>query len=57
MSDCISREKIMEFRPKNMEIINSRAYIELEELLDFIDGITAADVEPMPEPPEEGDTP
>lgn len=57
MSDCISREKIMEFRPKNIEIINSRAYIELEELLDFIDGITAADVEPMPEPPEEGDTP
>ena len=36
----------MELRPKNIEIINSRAYIELEELITFVDGIPAADVEP-----------
>lgn len=65
MSDYISREAVMELRPKNIEIINSRAYIELNELLDLVAGIPAADVEPvrhkqwmpMPEPPKEGDTP
>nr|DAL39434.1 MAG TPA_asm: DNA REPAIR HELICASE RAD25, SSL2, PRE-INITIATION COMPLEX, RNA POLYMERASE.0A [Caudoviricetes sp.] len=47
MSDYISREAITEWRPKNKEIINSRAYIDLEELLDLVDGIPAADVEPV----------
>ena len=47
MSDYISREAITEWRPKNIEIINSRAYIDLEELLDLVDGIPAADVEPV----------
>ena len=37
----------MELRPKNIEIINSRAYIELEELIVCVDGIPAADVEPV----------
>lgn len=46
MSNYISREAIGEFRLKNIEIINSRAYIELEELIAFVDGIPAADVEP-----------
>ena len=41
MSDYISREAITEWRPKNIEIINSRAYIDLEELLDLVDGIPA----------------
>lgn len=47
MSDYISREAVMELRPKNIEIINSRAYIELEELITFVDGIPAADAEPV----------
>lgn len=61
MSDYISRDAITEWRPKNIEIINSRAYIDLEELLALIDGIPAADVEPvqrripLPEPPEGGE--
>lgn len=46
MSDYISREAVMELHPKNIEIINSSAYIELDELLDLVDGIPAADVEP-----------
>lgn len=36
----------MELRPKNIEIINSSAYIELDELLDLVGEIPAADVEP-----------
>lgn len=47
MSDYISREAVMELRPKNIEIINSSAYIELDELLDFVGEISAADVEPV----------
>ena len=38
MSDYISREAITEWRPKNIEIFNSRAYIDLEELLAMVDG-------------------
>ncbi len=34
----------MELRPKNIEIINSSAYIELDELLDLVGKIPAADV-------------
>ena len=37
----------MELRPKNIEIINSSAYIELDELLDLVGEIPAADVEPV----------
>ena len=44
MSDYISRDSITEWRPKNIEIFNSRAYIDLEELLALVDGIPAADV-------------
>ena len=47
MSDYISRDAITEWRPKNIEIFNSRAYIDLEELLALVDGIPAADVEPV----------
>lgn len=47
MSDYISREAVMELRPKNIEIINSSAYIELDELLDLVGEIPAADVEPV----------
>lgn len=47
MSDYISRDSITEWRPKNIEIFNSRAYIDLEELLALVDGIPAADVEPV----------
>lgn len=35
----------MELRPKNIEIINSSAYIEVDELLDLVGEIPAADVE------------
>lgn len=37
----------MELRPKNIEIIDSSAYIELDELLDLVGEIPAADVEPV----------
>ena len=37
----------MELRPKNIEIINSSAYIEVDELLDLVGEIPAADVEPV----------
>lgn len=47
MSDYISRGAITEWRPKKIEIFNSRAYIDLEELLALVDGIPAADVEPV----------
>ena len=47
MSDYISRDSITEWRPQNIEIFNSRAYIDLEELLALVDGIPAADVEPV----------
>lgn len=44
MSDYISREAITEMAAQNIEIFNSRAYIDLEELLVLVDGIPAADV-------------
>ena len=47
MADYISREAVMELRPKNIEIIDSSAYIELDELLDLVGEIPAADVEPV----------
>lgn len=47
MRDYISREAIPELHPKNIEIYKSRAYIDLEELLALVDGIPAADVEPV----------
>ena len=37
----------MELRPKNIEIIDSSAYIGLDELLDLVGEIPAADVEPV----------
>lgn len=47
MDDYINRKAVAELRPKNIEIINSSAYIELDELLDLVEGIPAADVEPV----------
>ena len=47
MSEYISRDAITEWRPNNIEIFNFRAYIDLEELLDMVDEIPAADVAPV----------
>ena len=47
MADYISRDAVMELRPKDIEIIDSSAYIGVDELLDLVGEIPAADVEPV----------
>lgn len=46
-TDYIRRESIGNLCLKNLEIINGRCYVNIEELLNLVDGIPAADVEPV----------
>lgn len=46
-TDYIRRESVGDLCPKNVEIINGRLYVDMEELLNLVDGIPAADVEPV----------
>lgn len=46
-TDYIRRESIGNLCLKNLEIINGRCYVNMEELLNLVDGIPAADVEPV----------
>ena len=46
-TDYIRRESVGNLCLKNLEIINGRCYVNMEELLNLVDGIPAADVEPV----------
>lgn len=46
-TDYIRRESVGNLCLKTLEIINGRCYVNMEELLNLVDGIPAADVEPV----------
>lgn len=46
-TDYIRRESVGNLCLKNLEIINGRCYVNMEELLNLVDGIPAADVMPV----------
>lgn len=46
-TDYIRRESVGNLCLKNLEIINGCCYVNMEELLNLVDGIPAADVEPV----------
>lgn len=46
-TDYIRRESVGNLCLKNLEIINGRCYVNMEELLNLVDRIPAADVEPV----------
>lgn len=47
MDDYISRDAVMRLPPENVKVIGLTDYVDVEELMELVSGIPAADVEPV----------